>query len=74
MTRILYAYIPITSFEDPEQVSESFEKIKDHVKTLTSKYSEINDGFVVVEIREVGRFEKVAPIWHEAPNDQIKGR
>lgn len=68
MTRILYAYIPITSFEDPEQVSQSLEKIKAKVRELTQKYSETNDGFVVVEITEVGRYEKVDPIWTDAPS------
>lgn len=51
-----------------EESFNSFEEAQAQALTLTEKVKEAK-GFIVYEVRELGRFEAVSPVWVDNKND-----
>lgn len=58
-----YTICPVMVFNDPQQVFDNYYDAREHASNMTRKYGEEAGGFVILEIKPLGRFEFASPVW-----------
>jgi hypothetical protein len=57
-----YLILPLTQYLD---FVDSLDAAKAKAAEMTTQYSDLKDGFCIIQAEFIGSFEHVRPIWHD---------